>query len=177
MKEEWRAVPGYEGLYEVSSKGRVRTPGRTVTVTKTYPARIMKQAIRGRAKDGKPNSVFVALYKNAKKNQLSVHSMVLEAFIGPRPENMVGCHNDGNPANNDASNLRWDTQSGNCMDKHKHGTSPCGEKQYMHKLTKLQVIEIRKRAMPRNHAQLAREFGISHTQLTRIIKLQSWKNV
>lgn len=49
---------------------------------------------------------------------------MLTAFVGPRPDGMVTCHNDGNPANNNLSNLRWDTQSNNQLDAVKHGTHP-----------------------------------------------------
>ncbi len=51
-----------------------------------------------------------------------VHRLVLEAFVSLCPEGMVACHNDGDTTNNNLSNLRWDTSSGNHQDKWKHGT-------------------------------------------------------
>jgi hypothetical protein len=50
-----------------------------------------------------------------------IHTLVLEAFAGPRPEGMEGCHNDGNPTNNHIDNLRWDTRSANNQDTLRHG--------------------------------------------------------
>ena len=50
-----------------------------------------------------------------------MHCLVLEAFIGLRPKNMECCHNDGNPQNNDLTNLRWDTKLSNAKDRIKHG--------------------------------------------------------
>lgn len=53
---------------------------------------------------------------------VAVHVLVAAAFHGPRPEGLEVCHNDGNPQNNVASNLRYDTMSGNMLDRVKHGT-------------------------------------------------------
>jgi hypothetical protein len=55
-----------------------------------------------------------------------VHRMVLETFVGPCPEGMLACHNDGNTANNPLNNLRWDTPAGNMADKDRHGTARRG---------------------------------------------------
>lgn len=52
--------------------------------------------------------------------QRFVHRLVLEAFIGPRPEGMICCHYDGNPQNNKPENLRWDTHYGNAQDAIRH---------------------------------------------------------
>lgn len=55
-----------------------------------------------------------------------VHHLVLEAFHGPRPTGLHGCHNNGDPLDNRAGNLRWDTQSGNMRDFHRHkGLTEC----------------------------------------------------
>lgn len=51
-----------------------------------------------------------------------VHTMVLETFVGPRPDGMVGCHNDSDPRNNELGNLRWDTQSANILQAIAEGT-------------------------------------------------------
>ena len=59
---------------------------------------------------------------NRGKREEFVHVLVLKAFIGPCPDGTECCHNDGNPANNAISNLRWDTRSGNIFDAVRHGT-------------------------------------------------------
>jgi hypothetical protein len=46
-----------------------------------------------------------------------VHHLVLEAFVGPRPDGQVGCHFDDDPRNNRVENLRWDTSSANALDR------------------------------------------------------------
>lgn len=58
--------------------------------------------------------------------RVTVHRLVLEAFIGPRPPGMYGCHNNGNPTDNRLRNLRWATPRENVADMHRHGTSRWG---------------------------------------------------
>ncbi len=70
---------------------------------------------------------FVNFWKDGKIANFYIHTLVLEAFVGPRPEGYVACHCDGNQANNTPENLRWDTVKNNIHDKFAHGTMPRGE--------------------------------------------------
>lgn len=123
---EWRPIAGYEGFYDVSNTGLVRSHPRHYPVRrygKTFTQfrkgqlmRLQKTChgyfeVRLRAKSrGCPNRAFL------------VHRLVLEAFVGPRPLGMHCCHNDGDPTNNSVDNLRWDTPSANVLDSIRHGT-------------------------------------------------------
>jgi hypothetical protein len=111
MNERWRPVVGYEGLYEVSDRGRVRSLrfGRWGT---------RHRMLRGWTHDGYR---YVELSRRPGSTAMRVHCLVLEAFIGPRPPGLYGCHNDGNPGNNELGNLRWDTPTSNLFDRVKHG--------------------------------------------------------
>lgn len=117
---EWRSVVGYEGLYEVSSEGQVRALRRTVTMrdgrSRTFPAREVTWK-----KTGQDDRAGVDLSRGGFKERRYVHTLVLEAFTGPRIDGMVACHNDGNRHNNRADNLRWDSVSANNHDTVKHG--------------------------------------------------------
>ena len=108
MNEEWRDVVGYEGIYEVSNKGRVRTHKHKTTYTKKHGVRHWKQLY---LKDKTPNGrdVRVALWKNGKPKDFLVHRLVAFAFI-PKIEgkNCIN-HIDGNPKNNSVENLEWCT--------------------------------------------------------------------
>lgn len=118
--EQWRPVCGFEGLYEVSDQGRVRSLDRSIT-----DRRGRRQLIAGRIKSlPKLNTGYpvVHLAKDGRTITKAVHTVVLEAFVGPRPAGHVCCHNDGDPSNNWLANLRWDTQSNNLLDAIKHGT-------------------------------------------------------
>ena len=80
MNEEWRDVVGYEGIYEVSNKGRIRTHKYKTTYTKKHGVRHWKQRY---LKDKTPNGrdVRVALWKDGKPNYYLVHRLVAKAFI------------------------------------------------------------------------------------------------
>lgn len=114
MSERWVFVTGYAERYEVSDAGRVRSLDFPDTLGRPHRGRILKQT-----KDDYPH---VNLYKDGKKRTLIVSHLVAEAFLGSRPPGLNVCHNDGDPRNNNWWNLRWDTQSSNILDKHKHGT-------------------------------------------------------
>lgn len=119
--ERWLPVVGYEGLYEVSDHGRVRGLHRIVPYAVHREKRIQGRILKFSAK--KSGHLNAYLWKGNKQNTCRVHRLVLEAFVGPCPEGMECCHNDGNPANNMVGNLRWDTTVGNMLDKAGHGTN------------------------------------------------------
>lgn len=118
--ERWLPVPGWEGMYEVSDFGRVRTLGREV-VEKNGKSRYTKPRIMR----GGPNVYGypqVALTRTQGDRRVSVvHQLVLEAFVGPRPDGMVACHYDDDRTNNHLSNLRWGTVSENADDAVRNG--------------------------------------------------------
>ena len=119
MAEIWKPVVGYEGHYEVSNLGNVRSVDRTV-VYKTGQTRHYK----GRPLKLKPSHGYwrVELSRNSKPTCFQVHRLVLSAFVGPLPEGKEVCHNNGNPGDNRLENLRYGTKSENNLDRVKHGT-------------------------------------------------------
>lgn len=102
----WKDVVGYEGLYEVSNTGLVRTNAQKITFTKHHGIRRWKQRV---LKNKTPNGrdVRVSLWKDGKSKDFLVHRLVADAFI-PRIEGKPSInHIDGNPKNNHVSNLEW----------------------------------------------------------------------
>jgi len=73
--------------------------------------------------NNKKGHLGVILWKNNIYKNMTVHKLVLEAFIGPCPNHYEACHNNGKANDNRLSNLRWDTCSNNNFDKRKHGTN------------------------------------------------------
>lgn len=119
--ERWKPVKGYEGIYEVSDHGRVRSVDRTVNYSDgrvhRYKGKVLSAGLSKRG--GYP---LVSLYTQGKNQSHYVHSLVAETFIGPRLEGTEVCHSDGNPTNNHVGNLRYGTSSDNELDKVRHGT-------------------------------------------------------
>lgn len=97
--------------------------------------------------------------------QIGVHVLVLEAFVGPRPDGMEGCHNDGDPSNNRLSNLRWDTPLANWSDRRKHGRAG--------KLSIADVEEIRR--SDESNLALAARFGVHRAHISRVRSGVRWR--
>lgn len=149
--ENWKNVVDFEGIYEVSDLGNIRS-------AKTKQLKKITIDNHGRP--------YLGLWKNNKQKIVKPHKLVLEAFVGKAPKGMECCHNDGNQKNNKLDNLRWDTPKNNHADKLKHGTSNTGERCNWAKLTKVQVIAIR--ADTRTQKEIAVEYGVQQSQISRI---------
>lgn len=116
-EEKWRAVVEFEGLYEVSSIGRVRSLDRVVRSGRLFPGRILRQRRDSRG------YMHVNLWRDRRMTTMRVHRLVLIAFAGAPEGPVEGCHNDGDPSNNRIQNLRWDTHRENLLDAMPDGTS------------------------------------------------------
>ena len=115
MSEMWASITGYEGLYEVSNYGRVKSLPRRVHYSAGFDrlneGRIL--AVAPASSNEKCNYYRVTLSKANRTKYFPIHRLVAEHFV----DRVDGCdvvnHKDGNKQNNHASNLEWVTQSGN----------------------------------------------------------------
>ena len=121
--EIWRDIPGYEGSYQVSSKGRVRSLPRVVPVydrvrqvsyVRLCPGKILREAVCDRA-----GHVSVHLGKYSRG--IPVHQLVMLAFHGYPPPGMEARHLNGNPKDNRPENLKYGTHSENMLDMYRDG--------------------------------------------------------
>lgn len=120
MGEQWRPVVGYEGVYEVSDAGRVRSLPRSVRGrNESLVPRPGVELARTPDRDGYAHVVLSV--GNAQRTR-KVCVLVLEAFAGAKPAGLEACHNDGDKTNDSIANLRWDTRSENALDRVRHGT-------------------------------------------------------
>lgn len=104
LNEIWRPIKGYEGLYEVSNLGRVRSLDRWCSHRRGKQLKKGKILLGGKDYDGYR---LVLLYKEGKRKTFKVHRLVAEAFI-PNPNNLPQVnHKDENKLNNSVDNLEW----------------------------------------------------------------------
>lgn len=115
--ERWLPVVGYEGAYEVSDRGRVRSLDRRDRLDRMWHGTMLTPSSKGNAPHLK-----VELSGRGRRVTRLVHHLVLEAFVGPRPMGMETRHLDGDATNNDISNIRWGTRGENNLDRVAHGT-------------------------------------------------------
>lgn len=165
MSEEWRAVPGYEGSYEVSDQGRVRSLDRVATNGSRRQGKVLKQ-IPGGYKNWYR---YVSLCRGSKAQVVQTHKLVLLAFVGPPQPEQEACHGLGGPADNRTVNLRWDTKKANSADQKASGTHQHAERHWNARLTRGCVA--RARDMLRCGVfqyDVAAWFGVSQSQISRI---------
>lgn len=122
----------------------------------------------------------VTLYRRgrAKGMTISVHRIVAEAFMGPRPEGMQVCHNNGMRTDNRLSNLRYDTPKGNQADRVVHGTTIRGEQSPHAKLVTAQVLEIIQQCeQGATQASVADAYGVSPSLVSQIAHGHRWPHL
>ncbi len=164
--ETWRDVEGYEGLYQVSDLGRVKSLDRMVR------GKYGMRRIKGMILSPIPHSagyLAVSLSNENHPEPLLIHRLVAAAFID-KPESIHRievCYYDGNKHNNEAVNLRWDTRESNCADRLRHGVAK--------KLTLPEVEKIKHlRSSGLSQQAIGDIIGVSQVMVGRILNEKSW---
>ena len=177
----FREIPGFPG-YRIGDDGSVWScRSRHGRMTATW------RPLKGRR--SRNGHLAVYLCRGGKRHYRAIHRLVLEAFVGPCPPGMEGCHDpDRDPSNNRLPNLRWDTRRANCADAIRHGTAfmvkgkHLGEANPHAKLTQAQVEQIMEiRTMTGIGARkICRQLGLSarmYGAVKGVICGQSWSHV
>lgn len=144
-EEEWRPIPGYEGHYSVSSRGRVRSEPRVLRDGRRWQGKVLTARVQ------RSGYLEVNLGGALNRKRHLVHRLVCMAFKGDPPEGKpYACHLDGNRFNNASSNLYWGSPSDNMYDRTRHGTHHNSKThcKYGHELTPDNVY--RPPALPRS---------------------------
>ena len=168
--EQWRDVVGYEGRYQVSNMGRIKSVERDSQGAFKYKvsARIIKQNLSG-------NYSRVGLSGPQGIKTELVHRLVLGAFHGPCPEGCEVMHLDGNPFNNKESNLRYGSPSCNSAFKIDHGTVVRGEEVKTSKLTQKEVDDIREEYNESvSMSFLSKKYGVCAVTVFKILNNLIW---
>lgn len=176
MAERWLPIKGYDGIYEVSDLGRVRSyrvRGKRHKFL-AEPRILMPKRLRnGRRAAG-------LRFGECRTFHL-IYRLVLEAFVGPCPEGMEACHWDGKRDNDRLSNLRWDTHAANFEDARRHGTLlglKAGVKHHNARLTDDDIRCIRAEPVFVGvNGMLARAFGVKPAHISSIRNGRKWGHV
>ncbi len=181
MREIWRPVPGWCGLYEVSSGGRVRSVDRRCAVTNRF-GKVELRLHRGKLlKPGRTKGGYfvVVLTRTGVRSCQYVHRLVALAFFGPAPSGHEVCHVNGNRSDCRLLNLRYGTRSSNAMDRHEHGTmnQARGEAHPWHKLSDATVRQIRNTRGAVTLQAWADELGVTLGTVFLARSGKSWAHV
>jgi hypothetical protein len=163
----WETIPSFES-YEINDRGDVRRRVKAKTRQALIPMHPTK--LNGYLR--------VGLRSNNKYYSRFVHTLVMLAFVGPKPDGMQVCHNDNNPFNNNLSNLRYDTPKGNSKDKRANGTFPSGEANGNAALSRKDVLYIRNvyKRYSRTHGSgpLSKQFGVTQECILNAATGRAW---
>jgi len=189
--EVWKNVVGYEGLYQVSNKGRVYSFG--VDFIKDNKKRHFVKSGILKATPTHDGYLRVRLYKYKKGKDLRIHRIVADAFVeNDDPKNkIIVNHINGDKSDNNAENLEWCTYTENAIHAFKTGLrkSPNanangnsqGEKVHNSILTDEKVRYIRRNAKTNGgtytNSQLSEKLNVCTTTIWQVINKKTWKHV
>lgn len=179
MSVVWRPVVGWEGLYEVSSDGEIRSLPRIIR-RKSRTGNLWEEEYAGKVlipSNTRPPGRYhhVVLSADGRRCTKTVHSIVCEAFHGPRPPGHDVAHYDGDGKNNRADNLRWATKVENFDDMLRHGRRNKGERHGLSRLTDAQAREILE--SDEKATVIAARMNVNAQAVRRIRRGETWAHL
>jgi hypothetical protein len=170
--EIWKNVIGFEGSYQVSNLGRVKSLARVDRSGHKLQERILKNTIDSYG------YLVVGLFKNSVNHTHKVHRIVATIFI-PNPENKPQVnHINGNKLNNIVDNLEWATHQENKTHSCITGLAARGSRVHLAKLTESDIPEIRTRLLAGElNGDIAKDYGVTWSTIDCIKKRVTWKHV
>ena len=172
--EEFRDIEGYEGLYQVSNLGRVKSLKRIV-LRGDKKNELKEKILKGIL----VNNYYlrVDLYKNSCKKSFYLHRLLAIAFIENIQNKLYVNHKNGVKLDNRLVNLEWCTQEENIKHANITGLIPRGVQGVDAKLTEEQVKYIKYNSEGINQPTLARMFGVNQSIIHCIRKNKTWKHI
>lgn len=165
--EEWKTIPDFSE-YQVSNLGRVK---RVYASRGTSPGKILKPFDSNGYKK-------VCLISGSKKKKITVHRLVLEAFVGKPSGKSDGCHWNGIRGDNRLENLRWASRAENMKDAKRHGTAAIGERNGHAILKQDDVLTIRKlRESGMKIVDIAGRYNVTHQAISDVCIGRTWRHI
>jgi hypothetical protein len=169
--EIWKDIKGYEGLYQVSNTGKIKSLER---LRKNHSkTQIVEEKIKSTRKD-QQGYLLLDLYKDNKPKTVRVHRIVAETFILNSENKETVNHIDGNKENNDVSNLEWSTfeEQNNHLYKNKLKTQSSIERavKSMNKATSKKTKCIETGKIYNSASEAARDVGVSASLIMRVCR-------
>lgn len=176
--EIWKAVPGCEGLYEVSTLGRMkRLAGRILASDgRMLPVR---ECILKPFSCGQEGYCGVKISVGGRKRNMYVHHAVMRTFVGPPPEGLEILHDNNSRTDCRLSNLHYGTKSENAQDRWRHGTIAIGERNPRAVMDEEKVLLMRSLYATGKHSTyaLAARFGVQQMTAWKIVARKTWKHL
>ncbi len=173
--EVYKDIVGFNGFYQVSNWGKVKSLSRIVNHAKKGTQEVKERILKFDLRSGYPSVTF---YKDKKSSRFTVHHLVMLAFIGERPIGFDINHKDGDKTNNHLSNLEYCTRSKNIQHAFSKGLKPIGQNHHKTTLTTKEVIsiyELKHKGMTQKI--VSEKYGVDRTTIGNIWRGKTWSNV
>lgn len=171
----WKDISGYEGIYKISSCGKVKSLDRelidSIGRKKFFPGKLLNPI------KNEGGYLYVKLSKNGKRKHSYVHRLVAINFLGDHSDDLVVNHIDGIKENNSLNNLEWVTHQENEEHAVKNGLNIHGGAHHESKLNKDKVIYIRKHKKNKTFKELAKELGVTQNAIFSAYHGITWKHI
>jgi hypothetical protein len=181
-EERWKDIIGYEGMYQVSDHGRIKTlPRKVKSAISSSGYRTLTEKIHIPCDNGNGYKYVTIRIDGGKNKHVYIHRAVAEAFLCNCFDLPEVNHIDGVKSNNHVDNLEWCTRSDNVGHAHKTGLnySLKGESNPQSKLTEEKVRFIRESISSgeKTNKELSEMFGISNGYISNLVARKKWKHV
>lgn len=174
--EIWKDIPGFEGIYQASNIGQIKSLERI----RNGGGSISKCRIKERILKPRKNKVgylHLMICNNGKRSTHSIHRLVAIAFLPNYLNKPTVNHKNGNKLDNRVENLEWATFSENTNHGFENGLNKRGELHFLTNLTKSDVLEIRRlSSIGEKQRVIGDKFGISLKAVSDIVRRKNWKH-
>lgn len=170
--ELYKDILGYEGFYQISNLGNVKSLSRTILKNGIYPFKSKDKIIKNRVN----KYCYVTLCKNNTYKNFYVHRLVAQAFINNNENKLIVNHINGIKTNNRVDNLEWCTYLENTKHAILNGfINQKGINSVKSKLNEKEVLEIKQSNLP--HKELSKKYNISKSNISNIKTKRIWKHI